>query len=273
MNIISLFRKIKNAIIPSKVIRTTLVTSKPGNLLKNEVIIVTGGASGIGKAIAKKAVAQKAHVIIIGRREDKLMETCKEIGSEFCKYILCDITALIDYVGFFEQAQILFNTKITALVNNAGVYINKGAMDFTSEDFDLTINTNLKAPMFMTQNYIKYCLANQISGNIIVTASNRGMFGDYGPYGVSKRGIISYVEGMAREYLKSGIRINAVAPGMTASEINNIDTNGNMYTSSAKGERVLLPDEIAEVTCFLLSKNSMCITGAVIPCDDGDRLR
>lgn len=69
------------------------------------------------------------------------------------------------------------------------------------------------------------------------------------------------------------MRINAVAPGMTASEINDTNETGNLYRSYARGKRVLRPEEIAEVICFLLSNNSICINGAIIPCDEGDRLR
>lgn len=273
MTVVSVLRKIKNMVIPAKVVKVTVVTSSPTECLKDRVIIVTGGATGIGRAIAKKAVTEKARVIIVGRREQILKDACKEIGTDYCKYMVCDLSSVTDYKGFYENAEKIFSGKIAALVNNAGIYIDKHPTDFTETDFDSTISINLKAPMFLTMEFVKYCVKNNIEGNVIVTASNRGMFGDYGPYGVSKRGVISYVEGMARELIGTGIRINAVAPGMTASEINGADITGNMYTASARGERILHPCEIAEIVCFLLSDYSKCITGAVIPCDEGDRLR
>ena len=173
----------------------------------------------------------------------------------------------------YEELEELSGHPITALVNNAGIYIHKNPLDFTLEDFDSVINTNLRGPMFLTMGFLKYCRKKEIKGNVVMIASNRGLFGDYGPYGVSKRGLIHYTQGIAREMIGSGIRINAVAPGMTASEINGVDTAGNLYVSSARGERVLLPEEIAETVWFLLSNYSKCIHGAVIPCDEGDYLR
>lgn len=134
------------------------------------------------------------------------------------------------------------------------------------------MESDLIAPMLLTQHYTEYCLSNNIYGNIVCTSSNRSLFGDYGPYGVAKRGLNSYIEGMALRYINK-IRVNGVAPGMTASGINGISVNDDMYTDSSKNNRVLAPEEIAEVITFLLSDRSNCITGAVIPCDGGDRLR
>ena len=99
------------------------------------------------------------------------------------------------------------------------------------------------------------------------------LMGDDGPYGMSKAAIDNFIEGIARESIKYGIRVNGVAPGMTASNINHIDLKGNLYNANVLGKRVIHPDEIAEVVCFLLSDLSKCVTGAIIPCDDGDRLR
>ena len=86
-------------------------------------------------------------------------------------------------------------------------------------------------------------------------------------------GLNNFIEGLAREYGKYGIRVNGVAPGMTASNINHVDVNGDLFASGCRGERVLLPDELTQVSCFLMSDISKCITGTIIPCDEGDRLR
>ena len=256
-----------------KPVYVRVVTSMPERKLEDEVILITGGATGIGKAIAQASIAQSGHVIIMGRREELLRDVCKELGDDYCRYLVCDVTTIQDYTSLWKRLKSIYDKDITAIVCNAGIYINRVPLDFTEEDFEQSISTNLKAPFFMIQQFVKYCISNEIYGNVVVTASNRGLMGDCGPYGISKAGIINYVQGMAREFLSNGIRINAVAPGMTASEINHIDINQNMYTGSARGKRVLAPQEIAEVVCFLLSKNSRCITGTVIPCDEGDCLR
>lgn len=273
MRIKSVLKKIKKAILPSKVVKVTVAISAPNKKLENEVVLITGGATGIGKATAKIAVDQNANVIIVGRREEKLKKACQEIGEDNCRYLVCDVTDINDYNLFLNQAEEIFSKKITSVVCNAGIYIQKSPFEFANEDFDKIMGTNLKAPFFLIQQFSKYCITKGIDGTVVVTASNRALYGDYGPYGVSKAGIVNYVKGMAREYQRFGIRINAVAPGMTASEINNIDSQDNLYSESPKGNRVLLPEEIAEVIVFLLSRNSKCITGAIIPCDEGDSLR
>lgn len=273
MSIKSKLKKIRDVVIRAPQIYANIVISSPSDLLQDEVILITGGGSGIGKAIAQKAISQKAMVVIVGRNEDKLKRTCQELNADRCRYVVADINVIEDFSLFFNKVEAIYNKKITAFVNNAGVYIDKNPFNFSKNDYELVINTNLKTPMLLIQHYVEYCVERHIVGNVVVVASNRGMFGDHGPYGVSKAGIINYVEGMAREFLKFGFRINAIAPGMTASEINNIDVKGNLYTSSARGKRVLLPEEIAEVACFLLGKSSKCINGVTIPCDEGDRLR
>lgn len=184
------------------------------------------------------------------------------------------MTEVNDYDEFYARVEKVAGGKISALVCNAGIYREpQNVYQFSEEDFDKTIAINLKAPMLEIMHYVKYCEDLGIKGTVVVTASNRGLFGDHGPYGVSKRGIIHYVQGMARDCIQKGIRINAVAPGMTASEINHIDTSENLYTGSARNHRVLLPEEIAEVIGFLLSDESKCVVGAVVPCDEADYLR
>ncbi len=245
----------------------------PNESLSGKTILITGGGSGIGRAIAKKVVEAGAVAVILGRREERLKSVADELGEDNCRYYVYDVTQADGTTQIYMQVEKRINRKITGLVQNAGIYIDKHPMDFLPEDYDSVMNVNLRAPMFMTIGFLKYCNMNQVAGNIVMITSNRGLFGDYGPYGVSKRGLIHYMQGIAREMIGTEIRVNAVAPGMTASEINEIDTSGDMYTSSAKGKRVLMPEEIAETVWFLLSDYSKCIHGAIIPCDEGDYLR
>ena len=95
------------------------------------------------------------------------------------------------------------------------------------------------------------------------------------PYGLSKVALHSSIQGVAREHYKGSIRANVVAPGMIASNINGVDPDGDLAKGFATiGEgRVIRPEEIAEVVLFLLSERSLCINGAVVPCDLGDSLR
>ncbi len=242
----------------------------PSRLLEGRNIAITGGSSGIGYAIASKCIKEGAHVAIIARDEKRLRAAQEKLG-ENCLWIAADQSGNVD--GLLEEARSRMGGHLDGLVNNAGVYIDHGNQGYSMDEWDLVINTNLRGPFFLTKQYEAYCKENSVKGNVVFVASNRGLYGDTGPYGISKNGLIHYMYGMARELIKNGIRINAIAPGMTATEINHIDPEDNLYMASCRGKRVILPDEIAEVAVFLLSDISRSVVGAVVPCDEGDYLR
>lgn len=125
----------------------------------------------------------------------------------------------------------------------------------------------------MAQEAIRYFLNNEIQGNILFTSSERGIMSDTHIYGIAKAGVNSLIKGLARQYAGNGIRINGVAPGMTASGINSIDSDSNLYHPSVAGKRVIRPEEIAEVAAFLISNASVCINGEIIACDNANYIR
>lgn len=262
---------IKRVINGTPTVYSPIYTISDSSILKGKNIVITGGSSGIGKAIAIAASKRGANILIIGRKEAELKRVVGVIGEK-AKYLVLDLNDTLDNNLFFSIEEMM-KDNISALVNNAGVYVDNNYLHYSEADIDKIFSINTKSPFLLTQSYVNYCIKNDISGNIVFTTSNRSLMGDFGPYGMSKAAINNLIEGMARENIKNHIRINGVAPGMTASNINGIDPTGNLFTDSQKGQRVLLVEEIAEVVCFLLSDISNCITGAIIPCDDGDRLR
>lgn len=261
-------QKILRLIRPRKVLYSPIYTIKESEVLKGRNIVITGGSSGIGKSIAIACANRGAEVIIIGRNEQKLKDVSKEIGS-LCKYYVLDLSNDIPE-NIFEK---ISSNNITDLVNNAGVYVNYNSLNYSYKDYDTVFNTNCRSSFMLSQLFIKYLLSHNSKGSIVFNTSNRSLMGDDGPYGMSKAAVNNLIEGLAREYVKNGIRVNGVAPGMTASNINGIDKNGDLYNTGVRGKRTILPEEISEVVCFLLSDNSKCVTGAIIPCDEGDRLR
>lgn len=103
--------------------------------------------------------------------------------------------------------------------------------------------------------------------------SERGLYGDDIPYGLTKVALISYTKGLAKKVVEDGIRVNAIAPGVVATEMTNYDPKGDLYREGAIGKRVLLAEEIAETVAFLLSDAANCISGEVIACNEGNHLR
>lgn len=267
----SIKTKIKHLIQPRKIIYSPVYVVGESEILKGKNVVITGGSSGIGRSIAILACNYDANVVIVGRNESELIESCK-IAGDNCKYLVMDLTNRIEE-SFLEKCEHILKGNITNLVNNAGIYIDYNSLNYSEDDYNRAFALNVRAPFFLSQFFVKYCLEKHIAGNILFTSSNRSLMGDNGPYGMSKAAINNFIEGLAREYGKYGIRVNGVAPGMTASNINHVDVNGDLFASGCRGERVLLPDEIAQVSCFLMSDISKCITGAIIPCDEGDRLR
>ena len=263
-----IIRKLKALFEKKQVVLSPITILNDSDVLKGKNVVITGGSSGIGKAIAVSCVNKGANVIIVGRREETLKKVSLEIGEK-CSYYVLDVSGDIPEDIFCK----ISNNPITDLVNNAGVYVNYNSLNYTKEDFDNVFNTNCRAPFLLSQLFIKYLKGKNQKGTIVFTSSNRALMGDDGPYGMSKTAINSFIEGLARENIKSGIRVNGVAPGMTASRINGIDINGDLFNSSVRVGRTILPQEIAEIVCFLLSDISKCVTGAIIPCDEGDRLR
>ena len=89
------------------------------------------------------------------------------------------------------------------------------------------------------------------------------------PYGLTKTALNSLVKGLAKRLISRGIRVNAVAPGVTASDMTGISKDGNLYVDYNMTERVYLPEEVAEIACFLLSDASRCLSGQILVCNEG----
>jgi len=242
----------------------------PGSLLKNKVVLITGAAKGIGLAIAEACVAQGAKVILTGRSQEKLDAACRSLGVCAAAMTLnvCDV-AVFDQ--FLEEATQLFG-NIDCLINNAGISLHEGDfMKVTEESWDAQIETNLKAPYFLTQAWLRYYRARGMkSGRIIMMASDTSGMGSSIPYGISKVGISSLTRGLAKHVVREGVRINAVAPGTTKTAMTDCWTGGKIVRTTTEGWRTLFPEEIAQTCVFLLSDLSACICGQVIGCTEAN---
>jgi len=233
--------------------------------------IVTGGGSGLGFYIARSLIKSGASVIITGRNEKKLISSKNELGN-LCFYKVMDVSNVLESCEILEN---IFEEYgfIDGLINNAGISLHEeNILKVSLENFDSQINTNLRGAYFLSKKYIElYKKYKMSSGNIVFISSERGSFCDDLPYGLSKVAINSLTEGLSRRFYKDGIRVNAVAPGVTCSDLTKINKKGDLFAYKAAG-RILVPEEIAEVTNFILSDYSKCISGEVINCDAGNHL-
>ncbi len=251
--------------IPSNIVTTNINLIDANESLNGRTIIVTGGSKGIGLAIAKKVAAEGAQVIITGRDETALIKASKEIN---CFYRVLDICEIEVFETFIDSIVQEFG-KIDCIVNNAGISLHESTvLDVTPKSWDTQFDTNLKGPFFLTQKFIKYLVSNNQSGNILFISSETGNTCDIRPYGFTKAATNSMVEGMAFLLKNKGIRVNAIAPGITASAMTGISSEGNLYAGTYGQGRFYLPEEIAEVAAFLLSDASDCISGQIITCNN-----
>ena len=252
--------------VPVKNVTASISYLQPCGRLSGKKIIVTGGGKGLGAAMAAKFIAEGASVLISGRNEKTLKETAGKIG---CKYLTLDVQDTSAFDKFISDANRILGGA-DCLVNNAGISLHEPTFfDVTPETFDAQVATNLRGGFFLTQCFTKLLLKEKRKGNVLFVSSETGETVDIRPYGFTKAAVNSMVQGLACLFVKDGIRINAVAPGITASDMTGFKVDGNLYLAGNATERVYLPEEVAETACFLLSDASGCISGQVIVCNNG----
>lgn len=252
--------------VPVKNITANISYLQPNGRLSGKKIIVTGGGKGLGAAMATKFVAEGASVLISGRNENTLKSTADRIG---CQYLTLNVQNTDEFDDFINNADRILG-GVDCLVNNAGISLHEPTFfDVTPETFDAQIATNLRGSFFLAQSFTKLLLREKRQGNVLFVSSETGDTVDIRPYGFTKAAINSMVQGLACLFVENGIRVNAVAPGITASDMTGFKANGNLYLPINATERVYLPEEVAETACFLLSDASDCISGQIIVCNNG----
>ena len=238
-----------------------------GAILKGKKIIITGGGRGLGYDMAKRCIMEGAEVLISGRNEKALVHVAEELGNS-CKYIAFDISDIYGIEEFVKTAKTKLG-GLTSIICNAGISLHeKNILDVSVENFEQQIRTNLEGNYFLAKEFIRQH-DNESEADIIFISSERGYQCDDIPYGLTKVAINSLTRGLARRFYKKNIRVNAIAPGVTASDMTGRRVGGNMFAEEQVAGRFFLPEEVAETVIFLLSSASKCISGDIIACDAG----
>ena len=241
--------------------------------LENKVAVIVGATAGIGKATAKLFAKEGAKVVFTGRREEvgkSIEASIKEDGGE-ATFVQCDstnkedITSLVNYV-------IDKYGQIDVLHNNAGILINAAFTDIDlEENFDRTMNLNVRSYLAVSQLVIPHMLKRG-KGSIINTASVGSVIAmaDHVTYATSKAAVAHMTRSMAKEYGKTGIRVNALCPGLTISEMVEVgsDFEKNVLPGVPMG-RAAAPEEMANGALFLASDESSYVTGLQLLVDGG----
>lgn len=237
----------------------------PNETLHGKKVLITGGGRGLGFFMAKKFVAEGAEVLIAGRNISILEESAKKLG---CKYLQLDVSNPSEFDAVMDKAEELLG-GLNVLVNNAGISLHENTFfDVTPETFDKQVDTNLKGAFFLTQSFIRHFKKSGAKACVLFVSSETGDTMDFRPYGFTKAAINSMVQGLAYLFAKEGIRVNAVAPGITASDMTGLSTEGDIsYRGNISG-RVYMPEEVAEVAAFLISDAAGCVSGQIITCNN-----
>ena len=275
-----IIRKIAKFILasqPDAFVQVNVGQIQAGNILQGKKIVITGGGSGLGYAMAKKFISEGAEVVISGRNADKLKAAAEKIGSSNCKTVVTDVCDVAHSMDFLENAKELLDGRIDCLVSNAGVSLHENIYtNVTVEGFDKQFDTKFRAGYFLGKAFLEMkTMEKQPNAELLYITSETGDQVYDIPYGMTNAALNSMVGAFSRRVYQQGIRVNAIAPGVILTEMTRDyaeSSDGNLYRNCASG-RTFLPEEVAEVACFLLSDAFKCISGEVIHCNAGNHLK
>lgn len=244
--------------------------------LTGKTAIVTGGGTGLGEAISKALAEAGAALVLSGRRPELINKIASEIRSKGGKAISVptDVTKRDDVKTMLDRAIKEFG-KVDILVNNAGINIVKPFLKISEQEWDTVLNTNLKGCFYCCQAVGKL-MVEQRSGSVINMVSVFGLRGfmNLGPYLASKGAIVQLTKGLAIEWAKYNVRVNAIAPSYIETEMTKRDIESDerilQYNlSKIPMKRGGKPEELGGIAVFLASEASSFITGEIIAVDGG----
>ncbi|MFC1943339.1 SDR family NAD(P)-dependent oxidoreductase [Chloroflexota bacterium] len=245
--------------------------------LEGKVALITGGAQGIGRAIALKFGNAGADVIIDDR--DNAVKEAEEVAEEIRRVGRRAVVVAANIRQPDEVEKLMKKVdefgRIDILVNNAGTNPAMGpAIDCEEWVWDVIMDLNLKAAFRLSQRVAKM-MVKQKSGCIINMASVEGVLPelDLVPYAVSKAGLIMMTQGMAKELGQYGIRVNAIAPGLILTRISEALWKNDEFRTERLNRtplgRIGMPEDVANVALFLASEMADYVTGSTIAVDGG----
>lgn len=243
-------------------------------MLEDKVVLITGGAKGIGKAIATMALRYKAKVAISDIDEQGVKNTAAELAKELngeCLGIYANVAEFTDCQKMIDEVLKQFG-KLDVLVNNAGITRDQLLLKMTDEDWEQVISVNLKGAFNCCRAAVRQFL-KQRSGRIINISSVVGLMGNPGQanYSASKAGLIGLTKTLAKELASRNITVNAVAPGFIKTSMTEAipEPMKQELITRIPLSRFGEPQDVANVVLFLASELASYITGEVIKVDGG----
>lgn len=240
------------------------------NLLKDKVAIVSGGTSGIGRAIAEKFGSQGAKVAILGTSVERGKQAQEAIGSNSAFYKV-DVSNYDEVQAALKQISDHFG-PVDILVNNAGITRDQLLIRMSEEEWDQVMAVNLKSCYNLSHGCIR-SMIRQRKGKIVNVSSVVGLTGNPGQtnYAASKAAIIGFTKALAKEVAARNVHVNCIAPGFIETPMTEAMTEAQkeITLSHIPFGRMGAPEDIANAALFLASPLSDYITGTVLPVDGG----
>jgi NAD(P)-dependent dehydrogenase (short-subunit alcohol dehydrogenase family) len=244
--------------------------------LAGKVMLVTGGAAGIGQAVALRGAREGARVVLTDIAEGEGRETEKALrdGGGEGAFVRADVTRAADWAQALGVVEARYG-RLDVLVNNAGSNLIKPLADLAEEEWDGLLALNLKG-IFLGVKHALPLMLRGGGGAIVNMASSLGLIGlpAMAPYCASKGGVIALTRQLALDYAGRGIRVNCVCPGPTLTPrlrryIETGATIAAALMANVPMGRFAAPDEIAATVLFLASDDASYVTGAALVVDGG----
>lgn len=245
--------------------------------LHGQNVVVTGASSGLGVQFAKALAAQGANIALLARRVEKLQAVKTEIEALGVQAlaIQADVTNEAQIESAVKQVEAAWG-QIHILVNNAGTSVVAPAEDLAEADWDKVLDTNLKGVWMVAKHVGKHMIGHKY-GRIINIASMYGVVGNtFFPasnYHAAKGGVVNLTRGLAAEWAKHGITVNAIGPGFFESEMTASAISAEPFLEYVKNvcpmQRIGKPGELDPALIFLAAKESSYVSGQTICMDGG----
>jgi meso-butanediol dehydrogenase / (S,S)-butanediol dehydrogenase / diacetyl reductase len=262
--------------------RDSLLDARMGKFvtrLSGKVALITGGGTGIGRAIALAFAREGASVALAGRRLEKLKEVAGEVKKQggAAKTVECDVTRARDAERAVREAAKQFG-KLNVLVNNAGTLSVSTVDNISEEEWDRVMTVNVKGPFLMSRAALKE-FRKAGGGAIVNIGSVLGLVAmqNRAAYCASKGGVTMLTKAMALDHAHENVRVNCICPSIVETDLVkglfNDSEQGKALRKAREGTiplgRFGKPMDVAELAVFLASEESSWITGAAIPLDGG----
>jgi len=240
--------------------------------LEGKIAVVTGAGSGIGEATARRFVEEGAVVVLSDSVADKIDETVRSLPEGRATAVVADSSDHQQVADLIATA-VAMHGRLDVLVNNAGTQVSGPVEDISVEDWHRVVSTDLDGVFYGTKAAMPHLVASR--GCIVNTGSVSGIGGDWNmsAYNAAKGGVSNFTRAVALDHGADGVRVNAVAPSLTRTEMTAAMQDDDELLASF-AERIPMgrqaeASEIASVIAFLASDDAAFVTGVVLPVDGG----